>query len=145
MSILDYNRPKKVNIDYNILDGIISHETNDGHYSINVTTPSQNIQGSSQPNTEKPMSEIVKLDNGKFKFADGTREYNSKESATNAYKGFMKFKDKRNEATQVVHNQDYEDYTASMTTEEKQKYDTNLKTSLAEQKAKGKAALLGKI
>ena len=78
-----------------------------------------------QNNQEKTIPPLVKV-NDKYRFEDGKRLYNSKESAINAITGFHKFQDKREETSQFIYKKSYEDVTKDMTETERKQYDKSL-------------------
>ena len=76
----------------------------------------------------RQIPQIEKTKSGKYKFQDGTREYNSPDSAMNAIKGFNKFRDKREEVAQFIHKKSYEELAENMTPEQTKEYDNSIKT-----------------
>jgi len=75
---------------------------------------------------DKEVPQLLRLPNGKYKFSDGTREYNSPELANNAIGGFRKFQDKREETTQLIHKKSYNELERDMNEAQRKQYNRSV-------------------
>ena len=60
--------------------------------------------------SKETFPELANMENGKLKYVDGKREYQSEETAHNALRGFRKFLKKRDYNSQLLYRVPYAQY-----------------------------------